>query len=104
MYEYRAVLDRVVDGDTVDLVVDLGFRTKAHHRFRLQGIDAPEPRGATKTEGLAAKAWLAEALEGKPLIIRSEKTGKYGRWLATIWTGPNSDDINSQMVEAGHAQ
>jgi micrococcal nuclease len=103
MYEYNAVLDRVVDGDTVDLIVDLGFRIKAHYRFRLLGIDAPEPRGATKTEGLAAKAWLEEALEGKDLIVHSEKSEKYGRWLAKIWTDPDADDISGPMISAGHA-
>jgi micrococcal nuclease len=103
MYEYKATLDRVVDGDTVDLIVDLGFRVKAHHRFRLINIDAPEPRGVTREPGLKASSFLTELLADKSLVVHSTKTGKYGRWLAQVWNGVDADDVSSLMIKAGHA-
>jgi len=90
MYEYRAMLMRVVDGDTVDLSVDLGFRVYTKLRVRLTGIDTPEVRGIERPEGLVAKAYVEAAL-GKNfaadfgIVIRTNKTGKYGRWLADIF-------------------
>ena len=105
MYEYRAKLERVVDGDTVDLVVDLGFGVLRRDRFRLVGIDAPERRKETMNEYRAASGHLHELMYGyeDELLIQTHKDeqGKYGRYLATIIAG--GVDINKQMVLDGHA-
>ena len=103
MYEYRAKLERVVDGDTVDLVVDLGFGVLRRDRFRLVGIDAPEKRGAEREAGNEAMIHLHKLVFGNDLLIQThkDKQGKYGRYLATIIAG--GVDINKQMVLDGHA-
>lgn len=89
MYEYKAMVDRVVDGDTVDFIVDLGFSVQMKIRGRLAGVDTPE-RGhedfklATgKCIKLLEKAKQAFPYEGK-VIIKTNKTGKYGRWIVHI--------------------
>lgn len=109
-YVYRAVVVRVVDGDTVDVDIDLGFYTWIKkQRIRLVGIDAPEMRGDEKIAGRAAKAYLVNLVEGKEIILRTIKgrdggdsRGKYGRWLGRLYL--NGVDVNQHMVEAGHAE
>jgi micrococcal nuclease len=110
MFEYKAHITRVVDGDTVDGIVDLGFKVGFNARFRLEGINAPESRTRDleeKKAGLASKEWLREAIEGKDVTVRTAKTGKFGRYLATIFTQdiitPGSISINQQMLDNGHA-
>ena len=87
-FTYTCELDRVVDGDTVDLVVDLGFRVQTRGRVRLLGFDAPEPRGDTREEGREATRqvvlWFERNL-AEELYLCSEKSGKYGRWLGDIF-------------------
>lgn len=93
MWEYRACLDRVVDGDTIDLEVDLGFRTHKNIRVRLLGVDTAETYGVSHdTEeyrlGAEQTRFVKEYLdrEGEwPLIfVSKEEGGKYGRWLGDI--------------------
>lgn len=92
-YLYRASVVRVVDGDTIDVDIDLGFYTWIKkQRIRLVGIDAPEPKGETKVEGLASTAFLTDLIDGKEIILRTYKgkdggdsRGKYGRWLGTVF-------------------
>ena len=105
MYTYRVSLDRVVDGDTVDLWVDLGFRLTARLRFRLAGIDAPEMRGKTHAAGVAAKNRLRSLsiAAGHGLTVATEKTGKWGRWLATLYDA-DGNSLNQRMIDEGHAQ
>ena len=113
MYEYKATLDRVVDGDTVDLFVHLGFSVTVHERFRLFGINAPESRTrdlAEKKRGLASKTFLTELLENMTgnLIIRTEldSKGKFGRYLCTLYLDkdePTEMNINHEIVSVGHA-
>lgn len=85
-YTYQAKVTRVVDGDTVDCDVDLGFRTFTRIRFRLLDVDTPE-RGQDGfrecTDKLRDLLKECEDLDGN-ILIHSRKTGKYGRWLATI--------------------
>ena len=89
MYEYKATVDRVVDGDTVDFIVDLGFSVKIKIRGRFAGVDTPErghPDFSTATQKcrkLLNKASAAFPYEGK-VTIKTEKTGKYGRWIVHI--------------------
>jgi len=100
MYEYRATLIRVVDGDTVWLDVDLGFDVRRKDSFRLFGIDAPE---MGTPEGAAAKDWLLRRLPSV-FMIRTEKDRreKYGRYLVTLIV--NGSDINQEMLDQGIAR
>lgn len=100
-YHYKAKCVRVVDGDTVDLEVDVGFKISIKHRFRLAGINAPEMR---YEEGKIAKAWLKEKVEGKDIEIFSYKDAddKYGRYLATLIL--EGKDLNLLMVDEGFAE
>ena len=89
MYEYKAELDRVVDGDTLDCIVDIGFSVFVKKRVRLYGIDTFESRTRDmeeKKKGLAAKARLIELIKenGNQFILISHELGKYGRILGEI--------------------
>lgn len=100
MFEYQAVAVRVVDGDTLDVIIDLGFRIEIRQRVRLFGIDTPE-RGQPKAT--AATQTLSDlVLVGSPaLTIRSVKPhDKYGRWLAIIST-PSCADVAQALIDAG---
>ncbi len=103
MYTYRATVVRVVDGDTVDLAVDAGFRITFTDRFRLSSIDAPEMKAPTYDAGHASRLWLHALIGGRELQIQTYKpaTDKYGRWLATLFL--DGVDVNAALVEAGHA-
>ena len=87
MWEYKASVVKVVDGDTVDFDLDLGFYLKLRVRLRLAGIDTPEVRGAEKEEGLRVKAFVERLLGGATdIVVRTGKeTGKFGRWIGTIF-------------------
>jgi micrococcal nuclease len=104
MYEYKCKLDRVVDGDTIDAFIDLGFKVILKERIRLMGIDCPESRTRNKKEkswGLAAKARLEELLEEHEnkftLASKLQKKGKFGRVLGTIII--NGKDANQLLIE-----
>ena len=114
MYQYRAKLIRVVDGDTVDAMIDCGFSTFKKERIRLYGINTPESRTRDKAEkkrGLAAKARLKEMIkEGKnEFIVETsiDKKGKYGRLLGTLYRdndfGKLATCYNRMLLEEGHA-
>ena len=108
MYTYNATLDKVVDGDTVDALVDLGFDTWKKVRIRMHGMDAWESRTRDKEEkvkGLAAKARLIELLENNDnkFILVSYGVGKYGRCLGDIFLTENSDSVNNLLILEGHA-
>ena len=104
-FVYRAELDRVVDGDTFDCILDLGFDVKLHkQRVRLAGIDTPESRTrdlAEKKLGLAAKERLKELCGGK-FKIKSLGKGKYGRILGIPYT-EDGKDICQMLIKEGHA-
>ena len=99
MYTYKAKLDRIIDGDTVDAHIDLGFDITIHKRIRLAGIDTPESRTRDleeKERGLASKARLEELLGEGDCVIESNKIGKYGRVLGTIFVeGINDDNLTA---------
>jgi len=106
IYFYRATVDRVVDGDTCDAIVDLGFKVFLEIRIRLYGIDAYESRTVNKTEkqkGLEAKERHRELIEGKVIKLQSNAWDKYGRCVATIWLEDSEDSINNILVKEGHA-
>tara|TARA_R100001594_G_scaffold98355_1_gene132789 strand:+ start:6531 stop:6875 length:345 start_codon:yes stop_codon:yes gene_type:complete len=104
MYTYKAKLDRVIDGDTVDANIDLGFDITIHKRIRLAGIDTPESRTRDleeKKRGLASKDKLIELLGDGDFIVESKEVGKYGRVLGTLLIG--DVNINETLVEEGFA-
>jgi len=109
MYEYRGTAKRVVDGDTVDVDVDLGFSVHSLQRVRLAGINAPEPRGPERHAGQLAADYLASILRiGTPVILVTEKErGKYGRYIAELYLlngrGERGVLVNDRMVELGYA-
>tara|TARA_A100001515_G_C4522489_1_gene194020 strand:- start:441 stop:788 length:348 start_codon:yes stop_codon:yes gene_type:complete len=110
MYEYKCELLRVVDGDTVDVLIDVGFSTFRKERVRLYGINTPECRTRDKEEkvkGFAAKERLKEILKefGKHFIIKTEldKKGKYGRILGQLYDLEYVNCANDMLVIEGHA-
>ena len=111
MYEYRVkqVL-KVVDGDTIDVVIDLGFDISFTSRVRLAGIDTPESRTTDAREkilGLEVKEYLKKALEGATdIVIRTEKVDsseKYGRILGWLFINRQTDSLNTELVNKGYA-
>ena len=108
-YEYVAKLDRVVDGDTCDAMIDLGFNTWVKKRIRFKSVDTWECRTRNleeKKKGLAAKAFTKDLLEnsdeGKFSII-SYGTGKYGRVLGELFVKGHEKSVNDLLLENGHA-
>ena len=114
-YNFRVVeINRVVDGDTIDVTIDLGFDLSKKERVRVAGVDTPEKRTRDLEEkelGYDATNWLKEKLEGAiagddDLIIRTELVGgvgKYGRLLGWLYIGDESVSLNEQMIEEGYA-
>jgi len=109
MYEYRATIRRVVDGDTVDVTLDLGFNILYNSRIRLLGIDTPESRTRDleeKARGLAAKDRVKELCPvGSSVTLKTTKDGrgKFGRILGEIFVSGIVQSINQLLVEEGHA-
>ena len=108
-YIYRGKLERVVDGDTIDALIDLGFDTWVKKRIRYKGIDTWESRTRDleeKAKGLEAKAYVKNLLEnsdeGKFSII-SHGRGKYGRVLGEIFVKGHEKSVNELLKENGHA-
>lgn len=103
MYEYNATVEKVVDGDTVDLLVDLGFSILYRHSCRLVGVNAPEH---DTPEGEAAKLYLVQLLPpGAKLVLRTQKDKfeKYGRILGVLEL-PSKAIVNDLLVSTGHAK
>jgi micrococcal nuclease len=111
MYEYFVrEVKTVVDGDTIDVIIDLGFDILFSSRVRLAGIDTPESRTTDKNEkvlGLEAKEYLKKQLkDAKSVVIRTEKMNsseKYGRILGWIYVNGESESINNKMINDGYA-
>ncbi|AFY40678.1 nuclease (SNase domain-containing protein) [[Leptolyngbya] sp. PCC 7376] len=108
MYEYRVVsILKIVDGDTVDLNIDLGFSLFKNERFRVAGIDAPESRTrdlAEKRLGLEAKDFVQQRLEtAETIVVRTEKEDKYGRYLGWLYLDGEETSLNEQMINDGYA-
>lgn len=104
MYTYNCFIKRVIDGDTFIGIVDLGFSVKKEERFRVANIDTPESwRPKTESEkkhGEAAKKRAIELLEGKTLVIKTGKTGKYGRYITEVIL-PDNLDYARVMIQEG---
>ena len=111
MYEYKVKITRVIDGDTCDIDVDLGFGIFTKDRIRFMGIDTPESRTRNKKEkalGLAAKARLKEILKENKgnIILRTSKEGKgkFGRILGTLLIYDGKTSVNQMLIDEGHAR
>jgi len=111
MYEYFVrKVENVVDGDTIDVLIDLGFDILFASRVRLAGIDTPESRTSDKAEkvlGLEAKEYLKKQLkDAKSVVIRTEKmdsSEKYGRILGWVYVDGESESVNNKMINDGYA-
>ena len=114
-YNFRVVkINRVVDGDTIDVTLDLGFSLTKKERVRIAGVDTPEKRTRDleeKTLGIDATNWmkekLTETIKGdEELVIRTELkggVGKYGRLLGWLYIGDDEFSLNEQMITEGYA-
>ena len=114
-YNFRVVkIDKVVDGDTIDVTIDLGFDLFKKERVRIAGVDTPEKRTRDLEEkalGLDATYWMKKQLEDtiagdEELIIRTELKGghgKYGRLLGWLYVGDDALSLNEQMITEGYA-
>ena len=114
-YNFRVVkIDKVVDGDTIDVTIDLGFDLYKKERVRIAGVDTPEKRTRDLEEkalGLDATYWMKKQLEDtiagdEELTIRTELkggTGKYGRLLGWLYVGEDTVSLNEQMITEGYA-
>jgi len=109
IYRIKQIL-KVVDGDTIDASIDLGFDISLEKRIRLAGIDTPESRTTNLKEkalGLESKEWLKKALEGaKDILIKTElpdSTEKYGRIIGHLFINGQETSLNTQMIDAGYA-
>ena len=106
---YSAKLVRVVDGDTADAMIDLGFNVWVKNRIRFMGVDAWESRTRNKEEkvkGLAAKAYVKDILENSDegkFLLKSHGVGKYGRVLGELFVKGNEKSVNELLKENGHA-
>lgn len=103
LYQYRATITEVYDGDTVTADIDLGFNTwRRNEHLRLDGIDTPELRGPRKVEGFAARDALAKRILGRELVICTikDRQEKFGRYLVKIYDGDVL--VNDWLIEAGH--
>ncbi|MDH3740727.1 MAG: thermonuclease family protein [Hyphomicrobiales bacterium] len=104
-YQYRAIVTKAYDADTVTMDIDLGLNSWLKDQtIRLFGINAPEMRGPEKADGKRARDYLRGRIIGREVIVEThkDKKGKYGRWLGTIYL--DNVDINRALVEAGHAE
>ena len=109
IYRIKSVL-KVVDGDTIDASIDLGFDISLEKRIRFAGIDTPESRTTNvkeKAMGLESKDWLKKTLEGaKDILIKTElpdSTEKYGRIIGHLFINGQETSLNNQMIEEGYA-
>lgn len=111
LWRYRATMQRVIDGDTIDVRVDLGFDIAVNQRLRLAHIQVPEIKGKRScpseyARGIAARDYLFDLLRwnGGKMEIVTSRHGKWRRWIAEIYLRPDGRSINQQLVEAGHAE
>ena len=114
-YNFRVVkIDKVLDGDTIDVTIDLGFDLYKKERVRVAGVDTPEKRTRNLEEkelGIDATNWLKKELEDvlagdDELIVRTELhggVGKYGRLLGWLYVGDDEVSLNEQMITQGYA-
>ena len=100
MYTYKATVYNVYDGDTFKAEVDLGFHVNCKLTFRLGRVNTPELRGGTvetKMEGIKARDRVRNLILNKEVTIKTEKTGKFGRWIAEVFL-PGGENLSDLLV------
>lgn len=109
LYVYRARCERVIDGDTIDATISMGLHDYRTERLRLLGVNAPERKGETRAAGDAARLFVVEwmrggvALDEWPLVIRTQKSDAFGRFLGTVWRVSDGVSLNEALLAAGMA-
>ena len=121
LWVFRAKPLRVVDGDTIDVEIDCGFRNRRTERLRLWGVNTPEKKTTTRIEGIAAQEfteqWLKDSASSIekisdatmitklewPLIIWTEKDDAFGRFLAKVWRVNDGQCLNDELLKSGNA-
>lgn len=106
MYQYNAVIDEVIDGDTFDATIDLGFSTFKKERLRLKGVDTPELRTSNKREKNAAilvTEFVKHLLKDRTLVIETNKKGGFGRYIADIYL-PQGGTLSNYLLKRGLAR
>lgn len=101
-YRYSAEVLRIVDGDTFDALVDVGFGAYRKIRVRVEGINTPETKGEEKPEGLRAKLRAEQLIEMLDVIIQSKKKDSFGRWISRVWLS-DGRDFAQVMLDEGFA-
>ena len=112
MYEYKAKLDRVVDGDTIDLIIDVGFKMTTKQRIRLAHIDTPETYRVKHDaeeykKGTEATQYVEKRLKENQNLMKIQtykQTGKYGRYIGVISLKDSKLSLNDELVQKGYAK
>ncbi len=110
LYQYKAVVTKVYDGDTITVEIDLGFKTSVKgEKIRLSRINTPEVRGASREEGLKSRDYLRSLILDKEIILETirDKKGKYGRYLGEVFYKQEDGkwlNINNHLVDKGLAE
>jgi len=109
-YRYRAEASRVVDGDTIDAVIDLGFHIKITERLRFEGLNAPQIHGVPHTspefkKGIEARTYVERRLaqNGNQMVVETGRRGRWRRWVATIYLADSQKSLNEELIEKGLA-
>lgn len=106
-YIYSAKVVKVIDGDTIDCLVDLGFNVLVKERFRLYGIDTPEKTSdvpALRELAIKATKFVTDTILDKEVLLDSTGKDKYGRWLGKIYIDMTQATINEQLISLGLAK
>ena len=105
-YTYSGLVVGVYDGDTITVELDLGFSIKVRHKLRLLGIDTPELRGSERTEGLKVRDYVRDRILNRTILVKShrDRTGKFGRYLATVYYGEQLSNLNDELLQLGYAK
>jgi micrococcal nuclease len=110
-YRYRAEVGRVVDGDTIDAVIDLGFYIKITERLRPEGLDTPRIQGVRRTseeyrKGIEARTYVERRLaqNGNRMLVETGKRERWRRWIATIYLADSPKSLNEELIEKGLAR
>ena len=102
MYQYEAQVLKVIDGDTLDLFIDLGFKVGFNTRIRMIGIDTPEKNFSY---GQVVKQYLQQILGGKTIFLDVTKKDKYGRYLGVVYLNKNDEQsVNDKLIEINMAK
>lgn len=112
MYHYKAKVENIVDGDTMDVIIDLGFKMTTFQRIRLANIDTPETYSVKKDseeykKGMASKEHVMKRIAENNNMVKVETdkdTGKYGRYIGTIWLADSEVSLNDELVAKGFAR